>query len=162
MRVGQIHQILKPLQNSSSQVYLGQGLYTLGLLGWILEQTGTANVTVTTFSTSDAFLCGVLNLRKRGLIKSSTLVVDVKASRKTLKLSRLMTEAFDVVKLSLNHSKIILVANDEWLVSVITSQNQTYGDRAECTFITTDRDVYLDINNMLNNLLDDTTTISIS
>ena len=162
MRVGQIHQILKPLQNSSSQVYLGQGLYTLGLLGWILEQTGTANVTVTTFSTSDSFLCGVLNLRKRGLIKSSTLVVDVKASRKTLKLSRLMTEAFDVVKLSLNHSKIILVANDEWLVSVITSQNQTYGDRAECTFITTDRDVYLDINNMLNNLLDDTTTISIS
>ena len=162
MRVGQIHQILKPLQNSSSQVYLGQGLYTLGLLGWILEQTGTANVTVTTFSTSDAFLCGVLNLRKRGLIKSSTLVVDVKASRKTLKLSRLMTEAFDVVKLSLNHSKIILVANDEWLVSVITSQNQTYGDRAECTFITTDRDVYLNINNMLNNLLDDTTTISIS
>ncbi len=73
-----------------------------------------------------------------------------------------MTETFDVVKLSLNHSKIILVANDEWLVSVITSQNQTYGDRAECTFITTDRDVYLDINNMLNNLLDDTTTISIS
>ena len=73
-----------------------------------------------------------------------------------------MTEAFDVVKLSLNHSKIILVANDEWLVSVITSQNQTYGDRAECTFITTDGDVYLEINNMLNNLLDDTTTISIS
>ena len=162
MRAAQIHQILKPLQSSSSQVYLGQGLYTLGLLGWILEQTDTANVTVTTFSTSDAFLCGVLNLRKRGLIKSSTLVVDVKASRKTLKLSRLMTEAFDVVKLSLNHSKIILVANDEWLVSVITSQNQTYGDRAECTFITTDGDVYLEINNMLNNLLDDTTTISIS
>lgn len=56
----------------------------------------------------------------------------------------------------------MLVANNEWLVSVITSQNQTYGDRAECTFITTDRDVYLNLNNMLNNLLDDTTTISLS
>ncbi len=63
-----------------------------------------------------------------------------------------MTEAFDEVKLT----------NNEWLVSVITSQNQTYGDRAECTFITTDRDVYLNLNNMLNNLLDDTTTISLS
>lgn len=71
-----------------------------------------------------------------------------------------MTEAFDEVKLTLNHSKVMLVANSEWLVSVITSQNQTYGDRAECTFITTDRDVNL--NNMLNNLLDDTTTISLS
>lgn len=46
-----------------------------------------------------------------------------------------MTEAFDDVRLTLNHSKIMLVSNAEWLVSVITSQNQTYGDRAECTFI---------------------------
>lgn len=73
-----------------------------------------------------------------------------------------MTEAFDEARLTLNHSKVMLVANAQWLVSVITSQNQTYGDRAECTFITTDRDVYLNLNNMLNNLLDDTTTISLS
>lgn len=97
MRAKQIQQVLKPLQQSSSQVFLGQGLHTLGLLGWILEQTGAAHI-----------------------------------------------------------------ANNEWLVSVITSQNQTYGDRAECTFITTDRDVYLNLNNMLNNLLDDTTTIPLS
>jgi len=73
-----------------------------------------------------------------------------------------MSEAFDEVKLTLNHSKVMLVANHEWLVTVITSQNQTYGDRAECTFVTTDRDVYLNLNNMLNSLLDDTTTISLS
>lgn len=162
MRAKQIQQALKPLLQSSSQVFLGQGLHTLGLLGWILEQTGAAQVAVTTFSTSEAFLCGMINLRKRGLIQHSTLVADVKASAKTLKLSRLMTEAFDEVKLTLNHSKIILVANDKWLVTVITSQNQTYGDRAECTFLTTDRDVYLDVHNMLNDLLDDTTTIPLS
>ena len=162
MRANQIQQVLKPLLQSRSQVYLGQGLHTLGLLGWILEQTGPADVAVTTFSTSDAYLCGVINLRKRGLINHSTLVADIKASSKTLKLKRLMTEAFDEVKLTLNHSKIMLVSNAEWLVSVITSQNQTYGDRAECTFISLDRDVYLDIHNMLNNLLDDKNTISIS
>ena len=139
MRAQQIQQVLKPLQRNSSQTFLGQGLHTLGLLGWILEQTGAADVAVTTFSTSDAFLCGMLNLRKRGLIHHATLVADIKASQKTLKLSRLMTEAFDEVKLTLNHSKMVLVANDAWLVSVITSQNQTYGDRAECTFVTTDR-----------------------
>lgn len=161
MRANQIQQVLKPLQQSSSQVFLGQGLHTLGLLGWILEQTGPADVAVTTFSTSDAYICGVINLRKRGLINHSTLVADVKASSKTLKLKRLMTEAFDEVKLTLNHSKIMLVSNAEWLVSVITSQNQTYGDRAECTFISLDRDVYLDIHKMLNNLLDDKNTISI-
>ena len=153
MRANQIQQVLKPLQQSRSQVFLGQGLHTLGLLGWILDQTGPADVAVTTFSTSDAFLCGVINL--------STLVSYIKASSKTLKLKRLMIEAFDEVKLTLNHSKIMLVSNAEWLVSVITSQNQTYGDRAECTFISLDRDVYLDIHKMLNNLLDDKNTISI-
>lgn len=55
MRTNQIQQVLKPLRQSSSQVFLGQGLYTLGLLGWILEQTGQADIAVTTFSTSDAF-----------------------------------------------------------------------------------------------------------
>lgn len=61
MRANQIQQVLKPLQQSRSQVYLGQGLHTLGLLGWILEQTGPADVAVTTFSTSDAYLCGVMS-----------------------------------------------------------------------------------------------------
>ena len=162
MRAKQIQTVLKPIKESSSQVFLGQGLHTLGLLGWILEQTGAADVAVTTFSTSDAFLSGVLNLRRRGLINHSVLVCDVKASSKTLKLSRLMIEAFDEVKLTLNHSKIILVTNHQWLVTVITSQNKTYGDRAECTYITTDRDVYLNVHNMLNDLLDDKTTISLS
>lgn len=55
MRAKQIQQVLKPLQQSSSQVFLGQGIHTLGLLGWILEQTGAAHIAVTTFSTSDAF-----------------------------------------------------------------------------------------------------------
>ena len=53
MRAKQIQQVLKPLQQSSSQVFLGQGLHTLGLLGWILEQTGAAHIAVTTFSTSE-------------------------------------------------------------------------------------------------------------
>lgn len=162
MRAKQILQVLKPLQESSSQVFLGQGLHALGLLGWILEQTGPADIAVTTFSTSDAFLCGVINLRKRGLIQHSVLVADVKASSKTLKLKGLMTEAFDDVRLTLNHSKVMLVANTQWLISVITSQNQTYGDRAECTFISCDRGVYHDIQSMLNNLIDDSTTISLS
>ena len=77
MRAKQIQQVLKPLKKSSSQVFLGQGLHTLGLLGWILEQTGPADVAVTTFSTSDAFLCGVINLRKRGLINHSALLTNI-------------------------------------------------------------------------------------
>lgn len=60
----------RPLSDASTQYYLGTGLHTLGLLGWILKQTGRADVYVSTFSTSDAFLSGFLRLRRKNLIKT--------------------------------------------------------------------------------------------
>ena len=131
-----------PLSDAHTQYHLGTGLHTLGLLGWILKQTGRADVYVSTFSTSDAFLSGFLRLRRRNLINNATLVADLKAARKTVQLCRLMQSCFDHVFLGQNHSKIVLVKTADFTVSVISSQNQTYGDRAECTMITTDMAAY--------------------
>ena len=103
--------ILQPLNKCASQCYLGTGLHTLGLLNWILQQTGRADVYVSTFSTSEAFL-------------------------------------------NMNHSKIVLVQNDTHLVSVISSQNQTYGDRAECTMVTTDQMAFYDLYSGLRDIVD--------
>lgn len=138
-----LNRILQPLHKNPLQSYLGKGLHTLGLLGWILEQTGRADVYVSTFSTSDAFLRGLYNLRKKGLIGHSVLLADLKASKKTVKLYREMQVCFDSVYLSMNHSKVVLVQNDSHLVTVISSQNQTYGDRAECTVVTTSQEIFL-------------------
>jgi hypothetical protein len=137
---------LKPLSNTPLQVYLGIGIHTLGLLGWILKQVGRADVYVTTFSTSEEFLTGFLNLRKKGLIRYSMLLADLKAAKKTVKLNHLMSCCFDDVYLGLNHSKILLVKTESGkTVSVITSQNNTYGGRNECSLVTTDPDVFHDL-----------------
>ena len=149
-----IDTLLKPLYRCSMQCYLGKGLHTLGLLGWILCQTGRADIYVSTFSTSDAFLSGFLNLRKKGLVGKAVLVADLKASKKTLQLKRLMQNCFDKVCLSMNHSKIVLVQNERWTVSVISSQNQTYGDRAECTMVTTSQQSFLELFSGLKDLID--------
>ena len=149
-----IQTILRPLNKCATQTYLGTGLHTLGLLGWILQQTGRADVYVSTFSTSEAFLNGFLNLRKKQLIRHGVLLADLKASRKTVHLYRLMQSCFDSVYLGMNHSKIVLVQNDDNLVSVISSQNQTYGDRAECTMVTTDKEAYRDLYSGLREIVD--------
>ena len=146
--------ILQPLNKCASQCYLGTGLHTLGLLNWILQQTGRADVYVSTFSTSEAFLNGFFNLRKKNLIGHSVLLADLKASRKTLHLYRLMQSCFDSVYLGMNHSKIVLVQNDSHLVSVISSQNQTYGDRAECTMVTTDQMAFYDLYSGMRDIVD--------
>ena len=149
-----IQSILQPLNKCVTQTYLGTGLHTLGLLNWILQQTGRADVYVSTFSTSEAFLNGFYNLQKKKLIGHSVLLADLKASKKTVKLYRLMQSCFDSVYLGMNHSKIMLVQNDTHLVSVISSQNQTYGDRAECTMVTTDQMAFYDLYSGLRDIVD--------
>lgn len=151
-----LRMILRPLEKSSIQSYLGTGVHTLGLLGWILEQVGRADVYVSTYSTSEDFLSGFLNLRKRKLVGHAVLLADVKASRKTAKLEALMSECFDEVYLGENHSKVVLVQSEAGkTVSVVTSQNQTYGGRAECTVVSTSPEMYYDIycgfDKLLNN-----------
>ena len=148
-----IRTILQPLNKQATQTYLGTGLHTLGLLNWILQQTGRADVYVSTFSTSEAFLNGFYNLRKKHLIGHSVLLADLKASKKTLHLYRLMQSCFDSVYLGMNHSKIVLVQNDSHLVSVISSQNQTYGDRAECTMVTTDQMAFYNLYSGLRDIV---------
>ena len=146
--------LFRPLSDALYQYHLGTGLHTLGLLGWILQQTGRADVYVSTFSTSDAFLSGFLRLRRRNLIANATLVADLKAARKTVQLYRLMQSCFDHVYLDQNHSKIVLVKNDNYQVAVISSQNQTYGDRAECTMITTDTFAFYSLLDGLRSIVD--------
>ena len=113
-----------------------------GLLGWILEQTGPARVIVTTFSTSDDFLCSFIRLKKQGLITFSTLLTDFRASKKTHQLGSFMRHAFDIVRFGENHSKLMLVSTPTMQVTVLTSQNQTYGSRYESTMVTTDAEIF--------------------
>ena len=140
-------------------MYLGTGVHTLGLLAWILEQTGRANVLVTTFSTSEEFLSGFYNLRKKGLIFKATMLADLKASKKTVKLEPLMRKCFDEVYLASNHSKILIVTGAKNVVSVVSSQNNTYGGRAECTFITTDTKFSSDLGEQTWKLIDQSVKI---
>lgn len=139
-------------------MYLGNEVHLLGLLSWVLDQTGPAEVIVTTFSTSDDFLCGFLRLKDDGLIASSYLVADFKASRKTLTLGALMQQCFDHVCFSMNHSKLMLVSGGGYHVAVITSQNQTYGGRVESTLIANDARLWHQCRDSVMDLIDNHST----
>lgn len=146
-----VSDLLRPLEEKPIQAYFGQGLHSLGLLRWILEQTGKADVWVSSYSTSEPFLNGFIHLKEDGLVRQSMILLDQRACTKTVKLERLLANSFDHVMLGQNHSKITLVCNVHYKVAVITSQNQTYGARAESTIVTTDDGVF---NVLLNQFID--------
>lgn len=148
-----VNRLLKPLSDMPLQAYLDTRLQLFDVLEFILLQTGPAKVYVSTFSTSEEFLRRLFSLRKRDLILHAVLMADLKAAKKTVNLYTFMDTVFDDVYLTENHSKVLLVENDKWMVTVVTSQNQTRGNRTECSIITTQPDIYFTLREQFSDII---------
>lgn len=140
-----IDQIIKPLSKAPLQAYLDNRIQLFDVIEQILSETGPSEIYISTFSTSEEFLRRIFRLRQQGWLTKATMLADLKASRKTVNLYTFISNAFDDVYLAENHSKVILIRNTKWMVSICTSQNQTRGNRTESGMITTDPRIYLDL-----------------
>lgn len=137
-----ISDILSPLSEKSCQAYLSNALQVADILKWILSQTGPADVRMSSFSISEEFLRRIFFIRKENLIRSLGIVLDFKATNKTLILWPFIAQTVDGCYLSDNHSKILLVSNENWKIAVVMSQNLTRGNRYESGFITTEEALF--------------------
>lgn len=148
-----IDSVLRPLMLNACQVYLSDKLQVADVLCWILDQTGPADVQLTTFSISEEFLRRLFFIEKAGKIKSLELVLDFKATNKTLILWPFIAQTVAYCYLGANHSKILLVSNDAWKVAVVMSQNLTRGNRYESGFISTDSVVYDSLHSQVDSFI---------
>ena len=133
---------LKPLLLFPVQPYLSQNIQIYHVIDSILHQIGPAELINTTFSVSEEFCRAIYRLKKEGLITSAIEVADFKAAAKTVRINGFMASVFDEAYLAEIHAKVVLLRNDRYAVSVVTSQNQTRGNRFECGIITTDASAY--------------------
>ena len=153
-RTANISQILKPLCDAPSQAYLSNAVQVADILEWVLEQVGTAEVWQTSFSISEEFLRRLYFIAKAKKVSRINLVLDHKATNKTLKLWAFITQVIERTYLADNHSKILLVKSDAGdTVSVITSQNLTRGNRHESAFISTDQGIFVTLYAQVNDLI---------
>lgn len=94
MKLGtSIDQWLKPLAVCGNQAYLTNTLQVADVLEWILQQVGTATVWQTSFSISEEFLRRLFFIEKSGRVKEFNLVLDHKATNKTLSCGRSSTRS---------------------------------------------------------------------
>ena len=142
-RSADIGDILKPLATTPFQAYLSNAVQVADILEWILEQVGTARVWQTSFSISEEFLRRLYFIEKSGRVNTIHLILDFKATQKTLKLWPFLTKVIEHTYLADNHSKVILIQSDAGeKVSIITSQNLTRGNRMESAVVSTDSHVF--------------------
>lgn len=149
-----IDQMLKPLSECHSQAYLSNALQVADVLEWILNQVGMATVWQTSFSISEEFLRRLFFIEKEGRVKEFNLVLDHKATNKTLKLWPFIVQTMKRTYLADNHSKILLVEADSGQkVAVVTSQNLTRGNRHESAFISTEPAIFDTLHEQINDLI---------
>ena len=131
------------LAEKAHQVYLTNELQVADVLEWILSQVGKAEVWQTSFSISEEFLRRLYFITRGGKATAIHLVLDFKATNKTLHLWRFIDQVISTTHLADNHSKVLLIQSERGdKVSIITSQNLTRGNRNEAYIITTEPAVF--------------------
>lgn len=153
-RSASISDYLKPLADTPNQAYLTNALQVADVLEWILQQVGKSKVWQTSFSISEEFLRILFFIEKGGKVLEFNLVLDHKATNKTLKLWSFICQVMKRTYLADNHSKILLVESEAGdTISVVTSQNLTRGNRHESTFISTDKAIFAALHGQVTDLI---------
>ena len=146
---------LKPLASCPLQCYLTNTLQVADVVEWVLEQVGKATIWQTSFSISEEFLRRLFFIEKSGKVDAiHLLVLDFKATQKTLRLWPFLTRVIEHTYLADNHSKVILIRSETGqTVSIITSQNLTRGNRNESAIVTTDAAVFATFHASLEDIM---------
>ena len=141
-RSTKIDEILKPLASHQSQAYISNALQVADVFEWLITQfeTKPSDITVyqSTFSISEEFLRRMYFIKRR-CPGQYHVIIDRKALQKTVSLWKFVSQVYDRVYISDNHSKILIVESENRRFGMITSQNLTRGNRAESAVVSADR-----------------------
>ena len=181
-RGASISDYLFPLCPNQTQCYLTNTLQVADIIEWVLAQIGYATIWQTSFSISEEFLRRLYFIEKSGHVDTIHLILDFKATQKTLRLWAFLSQVITHTYLADNHSKIILIqpkasntngdvgapargntnnatnvsaANQHTppSVAIITSQNLTRGNRHESAIVTTDPSVFATLYDQIQDLI---------
>ncbi len=129
------------------------------LLSWLLKQTGPASVQLSTFSISEVALRAVAHLIETGVIEWLECLFDYTIQRNKLQLLFFASQLSTNIYIAPNHSKVMLIENEQWKITVIGSANMTPNPRKEAGIIMTDTDNFVKMQNAFQQVLNESKKI---
>lgn len=112
------------------------------LIAHILEQTGPADVVLSTFSISEAPVRSFYNLSEKGLLKSLSCLFDFMVKKHKIGLLFFANNIVNQIAITKCHAKITLIKNENYSVSIISSANLNINDKIEAGIICKDESIY--------------------
>lgn len=137
-----LRDLLGDLRQESIKHFWSYGNFNMmRLIFWLLEQTGPANILMSTYSISPKTIQGILNRRESGMIKDFQIIIDNRVRSISPKPFALMAANFDYRCTSI-HAKVACLWNQNWKISIVSSQNATDNPKIERGTIYTLPDVF--------------------
>lgn len=131
--------ILDP-RDARLQVFLTDRWQLGDVIEKLLQYTGAASITASTFGNGEEFLRKLSLLRRTGIVTHAELYCDSRAAEKNVRLHPLLRSVYDKVWQCANHSKVVIL-DGAFSCVLLGSQNQSRGNRLESYVITADADV---------------------
>jgi hypothetical protein len=129
------------VRNTDKHFWSHGNFNMMRLIFWVLDQIGPAEILMSTYSISPKTLQGVINRREKGLIKDIRFLVDNRVRSISPKPFDLLVANFSYRCISI-HAKVACIWNDQWKITIVSSQNATDNPKMERGVIYTDEKVF--------------------
>lgn len=139
---GAAHDAIGTIEKGTDTYVLTYGQFSLiDALGAILDQTGPADVVVSSWTAADAHLEQASHMIESMAIRSYRMVVDRSFNTRQPGYYKRMKSLFGegCIREIQTHAKFMVVTNDDWAVVVRTSMNLNENPRFENIEISEDR-----------------------
>jgi hypothetical protein len=132
--------MLEQLQPDQSIKYMTKGAWSMHeLLEMLLQKTGPAKVWITTWTITENPLRTLLRLSQEGQIQSLTALLDHRIGKRAPKALQFAEGIVSKLKLVNIHAKTLVISNENWGVSVVSTANFSKNNRIEAGVISTCR-----------------------
>lgn len=131
------------IMQNQTKPFFSEGLWSMhDLMLYLLEITGPAKIWLSTFSISEAAIRALHLAIEKGFITESHCLFDHTIRKHKLQLLFFASNTVSDISISANHSKLILIENDSWKISVVGSANMTPNPRKEAGVIFSVPDIF--------------------
>ena len=130
------------LENGKTTHFYSWGNFNLvRLMLHILKQTGPAHAFMTSYSFSQKSIEQLVKRYEQQELLSFRVIIDNRVRSMSPKPFQMLMQVFDYRCTSI-HAKVALIWNDQWKITITTSQNATDNPKLERGTIFTDPEVF--------------------
>lgn len=123
---------------------ISKGQFSLiDLIRAVLDQIGPADFAISTWTATGADISEAFEFLHDGRILSARWLLDFTFQRRQPAFAGQLRELFgdESIRITRNHAKIVLLTNDEWNVTILSSMNLNLNPRMEFVLVREDRDL---------------------